>query len=188
MPRPARNLLIFIVLAGIAGASWLLSRPPAEAPARLAPEAGEPLGFYLRDAVLIGTDAEGRVSYRIYADRVEQIEAEDDLVLDEVRVEYDTSEQVPWRLTAKQGTAAIGGEYLELFGGVRLANDPDEGIVPTVVETQQLRLDPASFVASSDQSVVFRRGSARITAVGFRANLKDGQLDLESQGYGQFGD
>lgn len=188
MPAPARNLLIFIVLASIAGASWFWSRPAEQAPARLANEPSEPLGFYLRDAVLLGTDAEGRISYRIYADRVEQVDADDELALDEVRVEYDGSEQVPWHLSAKQGTAGLGGDYLELFGGVRLANEPTEGVVPTVVETPRLQLDPASFVASSDESVVFRRGSATITAIGLKADLKEGQLDLESQGHGRFDD
>ena len=151
-------------------------------------EQDTPLGYYLRDAVLIGTDTNGKISYRIYADEVEQHDANDDLVLRKVRVEYDSSEHVPWRLTADEGTVELHGEYLDLSGSVRLSNESEEGVVPTVVKTQQLRLDPASFVASSEEAVAFVRGKARISAVGLRADLKDGRLDLQSQGYGQFDD
>jgi LPS export ABC transporter protein LptC len=188
MPAAARNTLIFCILAAVAAASWFLSRPPAEVSVVSEVEQDTPLGYYLRDAVLIGTDTNGKISYRIYADEVEQHDANDDLVLRKVRVEYDSSEHVPWRLTADEGTVELHGEYLDLAGSVRLSNESEEGVVPTVVKTQQLRLDPASFVASSEEAVAFVRGKARISAVGLRADLKDGRLDLQSQGYGQFDD
>ena len=184
MAAAVRNLLIFVLLTGAATATWLLSLPelpdvapqPAVAPAKP--------GYYLRDAVILGTEADGVISYRILAGRVEQPQHERSLFLTDVRVEYDVREGVPWLVTAAHGTGASGSGLLKL-SGVQLRRGAHSGDGPIVVETKELEFDPETYIARAAAPVTLSSGGATLEARGFSADLKRDRVDLES-GHGKF--
>jgi LPS export ABC transporter protein LptC len=179
MMSAVRNAVIFVALAGAAIATWLLGRPPPEIE-KAATRRAAPLGYYLRDATILGTNADGVVSYRIYARRLEQPEENQSLVLTEVRVEYAARENIPWHVTAPSATAESGGEYLRLYGGVLLSSEPKDGAAAIMIETPELEFEPESYVASGAQPVTYSRGATRLRAESFTADLKKDIIDLVS--------
>ena len=181
-----QNTLVFTVLALTAVGSWYVTRTnviddPQEESVR-----GLPLGYYLIDAELLGTDEEGQVFYQISARRLEERADESGLSLRDVRVEYRPRVDVPWLLTAASGRAPRDQSYLELEGRVELVSQPDDGEEGTIIRTERLRLLPESFVATTDASVSVRVGQTQISAVGMKAYLKDDRLELESSVHAQF--
>lgn len=178
MPLALRNVLLFVMLSAAAIASWFLSRPQQVAMNGAQSRPSAPLGYYLRNAVIIGTDANGMVSYRVYAALAEQTAQDEELMLTDVRVEYDTRESISWLVTAERAAARGGGEQLDLYG-VRLTNRPAEGTDAMVIETEELQLTPETYIALANLPVAVTRGGARLRSSSMSANLKTDLIDLE---------
>jgi LPS export ABC transporter protein LptC len=180
MTQTLQNGALLGVLAVIAVMTWLLGRP--EVPTVTASEASAPRTFYMRDTAILGTDQNGYVSYRVFAKMVEQTEPDQPLVLSEVRVEYDPREKVPWLVTAARATLSKG-EAMQLHEA-ELSSLPESGAAPLIIETDELELDPKTYLARALKPVVLSRGNARMDAQGFRADLKHDRVTLES-GHGR---
>jgi LPS export ABC transporter protein LptC len=181
-----RNLLLIVLLGAAAVASFLWSRPtPVEAPRRRA-DADAELGYYLRGARMLGTDASGRGVYRILADRLEERPNEERLLLDRVQIEYHPAGELPWVITAGSGSATRDHSELELKDGVEIRSQPTDGSAPVHVTTSALTFRPPSSSAESDQRVVIDAGSWQLNGVGLRSLLKDQRLELKSDVHGKF--
>jgi lipopolysaccharide export system protein LptC len=178
-----------LLLAAAALATWYFGRPAPNASSRPADDRAYPLGYYLRDAVLLGTDDRGTISYRLHVGLVEERPDEASLALENVLFEYEPSEQIPWSIAAARGDAPIGEErgYLDLSGGVELTRRaPTAKDQPTHVETETLRLEPDKHLASTKGTVRMTVGGNALDAVGLNAYLKDDRVELESQVHGRF--
>ena len=181
-----RNLLVIAALVAAAGLSWYWSRAgtaetqPGEVRESL------PLGYYLIDAEIFGTDEDGRLLYKIWAGRAEERPDEDRLSLSDVRIEYRPVENVPWLLTADFGEAPTDQSYIDLRGAVELANAPRDLGDRTLIRTQELRFEPETFVASTEEAVSLFLGAKRLDAVGIKVYLRDDRLELKSSVRGDF--
>lgn len=178
-PR-ARNVAGVTVLVALAVVTWLFSRPPAdETPA---PGRGEDTSaaYYLRDATMLGTNADGRVYYRMIADEIEQSVGGDELLFHGLRIEYEPSFEINWSLSAAEGRAERGEDVLNLSAGVLLQNTTAPNGEATVVRTASLSLDTAQSMATTAESVVLSRGRTTFRAVGLTADLARDQLRLHS--------
>ena len=178
MGHRLRNIVLFVSLGGIALASWILNRQPDRIAIERVGREPLPLGYLLRDATLLNFDAQGKLLYTVHADSLEQSANDDDLVLRQVRVEYEPDADVRWKLSAGLGSAPTDGAHLDLVDGVRLTNEPEAGSEPVVIETEALRLDGKDFLASSDRQVAVHRGKSELLAAGLEAHLKDDRLEL----------
>lgn len=181
MTQTLRNGALLGVLGLAAVGTSLLGRQ--EAPILTSSEVSAPRTFYLRDAMILGTDPSGYVAYRVFATMVEQPEQDQPLVLSEVRVEYDERERVPWLVTAARATLHEG-ETMRLHDA-RLSSLAEPGADSLIIETDELELDAQTYVARAEHSVVLSRGSARVEAQSLSADLKQNRIVLES-GHGQF--
>ena len=186
MYRNFRNTLIYAVLAAAAGSSWYWSRAgtadgqPGELRQSL------PVGYYLTDAEISGTGEDGQLLYKIWASRAEERPDEKRLFMSNVRVEYSPVEDVPWLLTADAGEAPTDESYIDLSGTVELANEPLDAGDKTIIQTQALRFEPETFVASSEATVSLFVGTRRLDVVGIKIYLRDDRLELESSVHGEF--
>jgi len=182
-----RPKLLAVLLAAVALATWFYSWQP-EPPDRRdtsGDDAGG-LGYYIHGARLLGTDEQGRIAYRILAERLEEAPDREFLQLDGVDVEYRPTDQVPWRISASMGQAPKDGSQLDLAGDVELRSEPEDGSEPMFIATQALRFVPDTSSVESDQPVQIRVGDWRLDATGLRTHLKDDTLELESDVHGKF--
>ena len=170
----------------MAASTWYWSRIPTTQSSAEAGRESLPLGFYLRDAEISASNDDGQISYRILAARAEERPNENLLILENVRVEYQPVENVPWLLTAESGQAPIDQSYIDLNGAVELANVPDDVLDKTIIQTEELRFDPQTFIASTGASVKLLVGERRLDAVGIKVFLRDDRVELESSVHGQF--
>ena len=182
-----RNSVWLLVLGSAAVGTWYLSRDSV-ADLEITRNPGPAsLGYYLNGAVLMGTDENGEVLYRIVAERIEENPNEDQLILNEVRVEYRDQSGVPWRIQASRARGPTNRQYLDLTGDVRIEHTSTNPAEATIIETVALRLEPQKYFASTQGPVHFQIGDTRIDAVGLKAYLKDDKIDLESEVHGQIG-
>lgn len=185
MHRRFLNAIVVCLLVAAAVGTWILGQradPGAEL-TRIGD--GTPPAYYLRDAVMLRTDENGRVLYRVHADLAEEQPGGEGLLLTGVRVEYREDEQIPWHVRAGRAAAWLEEQTLELKDGVELIRMP-EGDTPAVtVRAEQVLLEPLRHLASADGKVLFTRGANEIAAVGLKAFLKEDRLELESDVHGR---
>ena len=176
-----------VVLAILAAATWVATwergdeGPPVEQIAD-----AEPLGYYARGARISGTDEQGRVTYRVFAERLDELPGDERLQLTGVNVEYQPSDTAEWTLTAATAKYARDGSTVDLLGNVEVRSKPSNGLRPVRLVTDQLLFSPDTSSAETDESVEIRVGDLQLKGVGFRSDLKGGTLKLESDVYGTF--
>lgn len=175
-----RNLLLFTILAGSALATWVLARVSAERGAPIADAGPAPQGYYLLGAVMYRTDDEGRLFYRILADRVEQEAEGEEFVLEGMRVEYTPESNVRWNVSAARGFADADRDALRLTEGVRLVYAAEADQDETVFETNELHLNAGDYFASTSQPVTMTKGDLLATAKGLELNLNTDEWKLGS--------
>jgi lipopolysaccharide export system protein LptC len=182
-----RNTWVLVLLAALAGATWLASLAPAPVAPLVDGGDERPLGYYLRGARLVGTDESGRVAYRIHAERLDERPEQELLELTGVAVEYQPADDTPWRISAAAATAPKDGSQLDLKGSVELESAPTDGSRPVRIATEELRFFPGSSSVESDETVTIHVGDWRLSAKGLRTHLKGDSLELESEVHGRFG-
>lgn len=182
-----RNTSVLVLLAALAGATWLASLAPAPVAPPVDPGEERPLGYYLRGARLVGTDDAGRVAYRIHAERLDERPEQELLELTGVAIEYQPPDDTPWRISAAVATAPKDGSQLDLRGNVELESLPADGGRPVHIVTEELRFFPDSSSVESEETVEIRVGDWRLSAKGLRTHLKGDSLELESEVHGRFG-
>jgi lipopolysaccharide export system protein LptC len=182
-----RNTLLLLLLAALAGGTWLASRAPVPTGPVLESGSERPLGYYLRGARLVGTDETGRVAYRIHAEQLDERPEQELLELTGVDVEYQPADETPWRISAAAATAPKDGSQLDLKGNVELESAPVDGGRPVRIATDALRFFPDTSSVESDETVTIHVGDWRLSAKGLRTHLKGDSLELESEVHGIFG-
>ena len=180
-----RNTVVMIVLAILAAATSIATwqRSNVDQPTDLRAEA-EPLRVFTRGARLNITDEQGRPTYRIFAERLEELPGEERLQLTGVNVDYQPADESAWSLTAATAKYARDGSQLDLVGDVQVRSAPTDGSEPLTIVTEQLLFSPDTSSVESDQSVEIRVGGWQLRAVGLRTLLKEDTLELESQVHG----
>ncbi len=174
-----------LLLGAAAAASWIYSLPGPVEPPQRSSGGDAPLGYYVRGARLLRTDESGHVAYRIRADRLEEHADEERLLLEGVQIEYRPPNEVPWTITAGNGSAPKDASQLDLGGGVELRSEPAEG-TPTRIATESLRFELESSTAVTDRRTELSIGDWHLSGTGLRAHLKDERLRLESDVHGKF--
>jgi LPS export ABC transporter protein LptC len=180
MAANARNLLLFLSLTGAALVTWVFARFSQEPMTVNIDSEPSPESYYLLGALMSFTNDEGRVYYRVRAERVEQQAEDESFVLDDISVEYVPEIDVHWNITAARGLATANRDTLHLQDNVRLAYAPDVDQEEIIFETDDLRLYPDRFIATSDQRITMRQGDSAVTATGLELNLETDFWKLES--------
>jgi LPS export ABC transporter protein LptC/lipopolysaccharide transport protein LptA len=178
MTVPSRNLLLFLALAGAAFLTWFFSREPAPEAERAGVREPLPEGYYLLGADLHGTDDEGRTYYHVYAGRVEQRSEDGDIGFSGMRVEYSVDTQVHWSLSASRGVAPASRNLYDLKGDILLTYVDETGQQTASLETSEMRFIPDQFRAVSDVPTQLLTADYRISASGFRLDMKSDTLKL----------
>jgi lipopolysaccharide export system protein LptC len=182
-----RNTLVMLALAILAAGTWIATwqRQGASPPAEQVDDA-EPLGYYIRGARIVGTDEQGRVAYRVSAERLDESPDEEQLQLTGVNVDYRPAEETAWSISAARAISPRDGSLLDLDGNVEIRSSPTDGSKPLTIFAGNLRFWPDTSSAESDDAVEIRFGDWHLQAIGLRTHLKGDTLELESEVHGTF--
>jgi LPS export ABC transporter protein LptC len=173
------------VLAILAAVTWLATWQRQDAAAPVEPVATTaPAGYFARGARIVGTDEQGRPTYRIFADRLDELPGEDRLQLTGVAVDYQPPDEAAWSLSAASAIYARDGSKLDFAGAVEIRSAPTDDGDPVTITTERLVLSPDTSTAQSDGAVEIRVGELQLRGVGLLADLKGDTLRLESLVHG----
>lgn len=143
-------------------------------------------GFAARDARVIQTADDGSPLYTVDANRVEQDPDSGDVTAQQLTLRYEADQARGWTLTAREAHLPGGSSLLHLQGDVRVAGVPAGSAIPARIETAQLDYDTRRQDVRTRDDVRIDWGRQRLEARGMTANLKQGQLALESKVHARF--
>lgn len=181
----ARTMIVIVVLIAAAVASWIVSRQDDDDVEQVLPRDSGALGYYLKNARILGTDAAGRLLYEINAQSAEQL-GEDLIEFSDVSIDYSPESDVPWSVVADTATLMPDTERLRLEGHVRALSSEGFSGNDTEIRTDVLIIDPVAYTAETDERVQIRIGERSLTATGMVASLNDNRLKLLSNVSGKF--
>jgi len=146
---------------------------------------GERPGYFLTGVDLQEFGVDGKLRVGLQSISAHQDPASGVVRLSDVSVDYHAEGQT-WHLTSNEANVPPGGNTVEFEGDVLLKGRP--GGEPQLAElhTPRMTLDTVGEVADTRAPVELAFGAHRLRALGMHANLKDGNLKLESDVNGRF--
>lgn len=176
-----RRVAILAVAAMLSIVLYMRGRQPAE-PVSV-PEIG--VGYYVRDARLLGTGPDGRMLYRLSAVTAEQVLADGAITMEQVALDYSPAGEAPWEMTAERGQIPPDRNIIILSGDV-VATTRSDDVPLTRIRTDYLEFDPDADMASTDHTVAVERDRGTLRARGLRVYLKQDRIQLIGEVRGSF--
>ena len=175
-PR-APTTIVVLSLAAIG--SWYLARNNSSSDADAFSYDPMHHGYYLKNARILGTGADGSLLYEIEAERAEQQE-DKRIEFSKVRIRYSPASDVPWIVNADNASLKSDNPMITLRGHVKISNSGTASNGDTEIRTQYLELNPERYIAETDKRVQIRFGSRSVTATGMLASLEDDRIELKA--------
>ena len=178
------RLLLLAALAALIAVlvQWrLLDREAAATPEDI-----QRPGYFLTGVQLEEFGTDGRLRIGLESKTANEDPASGIVKLAEVAVDYHVPTGRRWTLTSAQARVPPGGRVIEFEGDVRLNGTPGESAQRAELRTARLQLDTDSETAHTKSAVELSFGPHRMQAQGMHADLKQGNLRLESDVNGIF--
>jgi len=155
------------------------------------------LGYYVKDATLTGTGADGQILYRVTASAAEETLRDGTVTMQDVTVDYEPAAQIAWKLRADRGQIPPDRNIIQLTGDVVAtteaaadkSSDAPKGRsrnAPLLIRTDYLELDPETYIARTERMVAVERSGDTLLARGMRVYLKQDRLQFQSDVRGRF--
>jgi LPS export ABC transporter protein LptC len=141
-------------------------------------------GYSARNARVVETGDDGRPQYTLDARVVRQRANDSRVQLEAPRMTFLASDGTTWHLVARAGQIQEDGSNVDLFGDVLLNGSVQER--PASLSTSILSFDTKTELARTHAPVVFEFNGGQLAGTGLLANLKDGNVRLESRVHGTF--
>lgn len=143
-------------------------------------------GYVALDARVVQTDDTGQVLYTLDAAQVAQDPGSGELAANTLTLHYGLNGLQPWTLGARSGRLPSGSTRVHLEGDVQARGKPAHTEQFVQINTQQVDFDMAAQELTTHQPVTVNWGGQQLAGRGLSANLKQGQLRLESSVHGRF--
>ncbi|HEY1026119.1 MAG TPA: LPS export ABC transporter periplasmic protein LptC [Pseudomonas sp.] len=184
MLRKAFNILIFALIAAVVAALGYWNIAPDSA--RQPQQAGEDnaVDFYVVGAHTVQYQDDGKIHYRMTADKLEHIKSTDITLIDTPKLDLYRGTEQPWKVTSQRAEVSPGGVEVELIDDVRIARTDAKGR-PTVITSSRMTVIPDKEYAQTEQAVRIEAANGVTTAQGMKAYLNDGRMILPSNVRGQ---
>jgi LPS export ABC transporter protein LptC len=181
------RLLAALGVAAVLGLAFLLGRE-GQTPGRHQEGAGQPVdfGYVALDTDVVQTGDDGKPLYTLSAARIEQVPGSGDVGARTLTLHYAPDATQQWTLAAREALLPGGGSLLHLMGDVQVRGRPPGSALVALINTQRLDYDTRSQDVSTRDDVRITWGGQQLDARGLTANLKQGQLSLESKVHGRF--
>jgi LPS export ABC transporter protein LptC len=140
-------------------------------------EALEQPGYYLQDAVVTQSKADGSLAMTLAAKRIEQQQLQDSITLLDVSLDYTQAPEQRWALTAQRAVVPPDSRVVQFTGKVELR--PKQAARQLYLRTESLTVDTEKNVAYSNSSPVeVGFGSYTMTAQHFEVDLRSEKVRL----------
>jgi lipopolysaccharide export system protein LptC len=156
---------IGFVLLGL-GAWWQFRSLPEEDAVRT-PRLRQP-DYTVKGLSALETDASGRPSRHLRAERLRHYADEDLSELDEPRLVLYRPDGPPWFAQARLGSVQAGGDQVRLTGAVRFDREADAGNRPVHLQTEAMDIWHQTGLAETDLPVRIDSDGDSVTANGMK--------------------
>jgi LPS export ABC transporter protein LptC len=143
-------------------------------------------GYFLTGVDLEEFGADGALRIGLQSVSANEDPASGVVRLANVAVDYHAPTGRRWHLTAAEARVPPEGRLVEFEGEVHLRGVPGEDARPAELETARMTLDTVDETAQTKSPVELAFGMHRIRATGMHADLRAGNLRLESDVSGHF--
>lgn len=184
MPRKALNILIFALIAVLVAALGYWNIAPDSSPPSRQAGGAEVIDFYAVGAHTVQFQDDGKLHYRMTADRVEHIKSSDITLVGNPSLDLYRGSELPWKVTSQRAEVSPGGVEVELIDDVRIARTDARGR-PTIITSSRMTVIPDKEYAQTEQAVRIVAANGVTTAQGMKAYLNDGRMILPSNVRGQ---
>lgn len=185
MPRKILNTLIFALIAVVVAALGYWNLAPDSA--RLSQQASDDnvVDFYAVGARTVQFQDDGKLHYRMTADKLEHIKSTDITLVDTPKLKLYRGTELPWEVTSQRAEVSPGGVEVELIDDVRIART-DAKNRPTIITSSRMTVIPDKEYAQTEQAVRIDGAGGTTTGKGMKAYLKESRIHLLSNVRGQY--
>ena len=135
--------------------------------------------YIVKDAILYGTNTEGEFLYTIVAKKAQANNADRQIYLDQVFLDYDGDQDIDWRITSEKGQLLSNSNVLALSGNVTVQSLSNENNM-TTISTDYLEINPNTYTIATNRDVLIELDNNKIEAKGLTAQLKNNRLNFIS--------
>lgn len=181
---PRLSVGLFVLSLAALGSWYVARQHGGEDPAATAPPPVH-RGYYLENARILGTAADGSLLYEIRAEYAEQ-QRDERIRFSAVQIEYSPASEVPWSIRADTAIMSPQENQVLLEGNVQATSGQGFSGQETVILTDSLGLDPERYIAETDDRIRLRIGESNLTGTGMLAYLKENRVQIRSNVSGRF--
>ena len=135
--------------------------------------------YIVKDAKLYGTNIEGKFLYTIVAKKAQANNADRQIYLDQVFLDYDGDQDIDWKITSEKGQLLSNSNVLALSGNVTVQSLSNENNM-TTISTEYLEINPNTYTIATNRDVLIELDNNKIEAKGLTAQLKNNRLNFIS--------
>ncbi len=177
---PARNLftaLLFLLAA--ASSWWLYQKVQPTEPVRPIKVEHEP-DYFFEDFVVTSMNSQGQPKHRLKGVRMSHYPDDNTTVIEQPELDLYTNAKPVWQINAEQGLISAQGDQVLMSGEVQIKRYGSRQQDTVYVRTRDVLVKPDEKYAETDQLVVITSGNTKVKAVGMRAHIEKGRIELLS--------
>ena len=176
MTKNIVKILLLLVLAAGSSFMYFFSSKPNDDPEKFNLNRVE---YIVKDAKLYGTNTEGEFLYKIVAKKAQANNADRQIHLDQVFLDYDGDQNIDWKITSEKGQLLSNTNVLALSGNVTVQSLSNENNM-TTISTDYLEINPNTYTIATNRDVLIELDNNKIEAKGLTAQLKNNRLNFIS--------
>lgn len=169
------GLILLLVLT--LGSAWLLHKLSLE-DRRRAPGRGHQVDYYMERFTRTSTDASGRISDRLRAERMVHYSDDNSTELVRPELEFYNGDERPWQARSDRGWVSGDGDVVILLGQVDAWRNAADGSREIELVTRDLRVLVDEKLAESEAHSTIRNATTVAEADGMRADFGRNKLEL----------
>ncbi len=176
MTKNIVKILLLLVLTAGSSFMYFFSSKPNDDPEKFNLTRVE---YIVKDAKLYGTNTEGEFLYKIVAKKAQANNADRQIHLDRVSLDYDGDQNIDWKITSEKGQLLSNTNVLALSGNVTVQSLSNENNM-TTISTDYLEINPNTYTIATNRDVLIELDNNKIEAKGLTAQLKNNRLNFIS--------
>jgi lipopolysaccharide export system protein LptC len=169
-----------VFLAAIAvGTLWLLRQTELEGLQVVQPKTHVP-DYYFTDATVTSLDLKGKPASELVSPRIIHHPDDDSVETFQPRMRYFLKNGLPWFAQADHGMEPSGGNLIYLDGHVEMTHPDQNGGPPLVIDTEHMKVDLTTNIATTDDPVTMTKGNSRTDGIGMDGYMQDNRMVLRN--------